>query len=204
MQLIEVFIAALVQTYTKWTGVPVLFLMLTDHGRSIFPELDVSRTVGVFAQSKWLFLDLRKCSGVKEILQETKRQIHATPNRGFDLEFAYYHMQDTEQVRQINDLLIKYQIQLNFISSLPRSLKNSSELEDKRIFRLTDGNVAVPEIEGTYTSKRLPLYCHSTVLPNEVRLSWKYDESAYQQSTIEKLAQYYIESLQEFARASYQ
>jgi hypothetical protein len=204
MQLLEVFIAAFVQAYGRWTGVPILFLMLTDHGRAIFPALDVSRTVGVFAMSRWLFIDLRKCSSTREILLETKRQIREAPNRGFDLEMAFYHLEDIERVRDIYELFIQYQLQFNFISSSSGSLNTSTTPGDERMLRRAQNDVTPPEIAGTYTDKKPPLYCGCNMFHNEVRFLWKYDKKVYPQAIIEKIAQYHIESLQEFARASHQ
>ena len=72
------------------------------------------------------------------------------------------------------------------------------------MLRRVQDDVTPPEIEGTYTDKMLPLYCGGTIFHDEVRFVWKYDKKVYPQAIVEKLAQYYMESLQEFAKAIHQ
>ena len=199
LQLVEVLLAALVRAYAKWTGMPVLFLMLTDHGRLAFPTLKVLRTVGDFARIRWIFLDLSECQSLQEMLLETKRQMNALPNRGLDLDFAF-HCEDAEVTKQVAHIRMQHQIHFNFISSLPSYLQKAGTTEDSRGLQLANSNIGPPELENSYPQKRFPLFCHGNILPEGFRVSWKYDESVYQQTTVEKLALYYIESLQEFAR----
>jgi hypothetical protein len=194
LQLIEVLLTALVEAFNQWTGLPILYIMLTDSGRFLFPSLDVSRTVGPFSLSRWYFLDLRGCSQREDRLVATRQQMRSTPNKGFDLELAYNYIEDADIQEQLKHFL-HFQIRFNFLSV---GFNSMHLIQRDRFFCRASGNVQAPM--DTHLRKHFELDCLGVLLPEGFYLKWSFDEKVYRYQTIEKLAQYYIASLQAFAR----
>src|SRR5205085_11680453 len=68
-QINEVLLAALAQTFARWTGRRRTLIDLESHGREdIFDSLDLSRTVGWFTAIYPVLLDLGRASEPKEIV----------------------------------------------------------------------------------------------------------------------------------------
>ncbi|HKV10346.1 MAG TPA: amino acid adenylation domain-containing protein, partial [Thermoanaerobaculia bacterium] len=80
----DVLLAALASGLCDWTGSPVLLVDLEGHGREeIFPDVDLSRTVGWFTTLYPVVLDLREASGPGACLKAVKEQLRRVPRGGF-------------------------------------------------------------------------------------------------------------------------
>ncbi|MFF3671273.1 amino acid adenylation domain-containing protein [Microtetraspora malaysiensis] len=82
-EIIEVLLAALARTVSDWTGRTDLVLGMEGHGREeIFPDVDLSRTVGWFTTYFPLGLRLPRDGGWGDLLKAVKEQVRAVPRRG--------------------------------------------------------------------------------------------------------------------------
>jgi hypothetical protein len=203
---VEGLLAALVHAFARWTGVPILFFMLTDNGRFIFPQIDITRTVGPFACTRWFLLDLSDCFLPEDMLLRTKQQMLSLPNRGFDLEFAYNYIEDVK-IQELFHFIFKCQVHFNFQSI---GFPGMPGAKNEQILRPIAGNVhansadkdtreSEPESSDAPPSRDFKISCTGTLLQNAFYFTWRYDANVYLPATIEKIAQYYKESLQEFA-----
>ncbi len=79
----DVLLAALVDALSSWTGAPAVLVDREGHGRSLLPELDVSRTVGWFTSISPLLLerpeDARTPGG---LLRSVIDQVRSHPDVG--------------------------------------------------------------------------------------------------------------------------
>jgi non-ribosomal peptide synthase protein (TIGR01720 family) len=79
----ESLLAALALALSRWSGAAVLLVDAEGHGREeIFPDVDLSRTVGWFTTIYPLVLDLRQATGAGGALQAVKEQVRRIPNGG--------------------------------------------------------------------------------------------------------------------------
>jgi amino acid adenylation domain-containing protein/non-ribosomal peptide synthase protein (TIGR01720 family) len=79
----NVLLTALARALAPWTGDGRLLVDLEGHGREeIFPDVDLSRTVGWFTTVHPVLLDLRGHDGPGEALRAVKEQLRAVPGRG--------------------------------------------------------------------------------------------------------------------------
>ncbi|HVR96911.1 MAG TPA: amino acid adenylation domain-containing protein, partial [Thermoanaerobaculia bacterium] len=82
-QVNDALLSALARAFQSWTGSPVLLLDLEGHGREeIFPDVDLSRTVGWFTSVFPVLLDLRDAAGPGEALKAVKEHLRRIPNGG--------------------------------------------------------------------------------------------------------------------------
>ncbi|HVR97729.1 MAG TPA: amino acid adenylation domain-containing protein, partial [Thermoanaerobaculia bacterium] len=82
-QINDALLSALARACQSWTGSPVLLLDLEGHGREeIFPDVDLSRTVGWFTSVFPVLLDLRDAAGPGEALKAVKEHLRRIPNGG--------------------------------------------------------------------------------------------------------------------------
>jgi amino acid adenylation domain-containing protein/non-ribosomal peptide synthase protein (TIGR01720 family) len=82
-QVNDVLLAGLGRVLGRWTGRERVLVDLEGHGREdLFPELDLSRTVGWFTTMFPLALDLPTGDDTGGLLKSVKEQLRAVPGRG--------------------------------------------------------------------------------------------------------------------------
>ncbi|MDZ7269872.1 MAG: amino acid adenylation domain-containing protein [candidate division KSB1 bacterium] len=94
----EVLLTALAAALAEWTGMPRVRLDLEGHGREdLFPDLEVSRTVGWFTTIYPVVLDLTATATTVEALSAVRDQLRRIPLRGFHYGLLRYLCADDEQ-----------------------------------------------------------------------------------------------------------
>ncbi|HYG62000.1 MAG TPA: FkbM family methyltransferase, partial [Thermoanaerobaculia bacterium] len=82
-QINDALLTALVEAIAPWTGNRRLLLELEGHGREdVFPDLDVSRTVGWFTSAFPVLLELPEAAGSGAALKAVKEQLRSQPGTG--------------------------------------------------------------------------------------------------------------------------
>jgi amino acid adenylation domain-containing protein/non-ribosomal peptide synthase protein (TIGR01720 family) len=101
----EALLAALALTIARWTGERLVLVDLESHGREdLFPDVDLSRTVGWFATIKPVLFDLRESLEPGAVLKAVKEQLRRVPNRGIGyglLRYADVGSEAAERLRQM-------------------------------------------------------------------------------------------------------
>ncbi len=81
----DIIIASGAMALMMWTGGNKAHIALCHYGRNhIFPDIDITRTVGFFSYQFPLFLDLEGCNTPNEILWTVKKQIDNIPYEGLN------------------------------------------------------------------------------------------------------------------------
>jgi len=87
----DVLLTALAQTLGRWTGLKRVTIDLEGHGREdLFPELDVSRTVGWFTSVFPVTLEVAPSESSGEALKTVKEQLRRIPGRGIGYGIVRY------------------------------------------------------------------------------------------------------------------
>ena len=185
-QIDDVLLTALVQTFNQWTQGNSLLVDLEGHGReAIAPHLDLSRTVGWFTTIFPVLLTLDGISQPGEALKAVKEQLRNVPQRGIGYGVLRYLSQDTSTRTQLE--IPQAQVRFNYLGQFDQVLPESS------LFKLVDRQ---PEASRSPQGNRHYLLDVSgLVLGGQLQLEWTYSDRIHQRTTIERLANKYIETL---------
>ncbi len=186
-QINDVLLTALVQTFIQWTGGHSLFVDLEGHGReSISNNINLTRTVGWFTSIFPVLLTLDKISQPTEALQTIKEQLQSIPNRGIGYGVLRYLSENSLAIAQLQSLP-QAEVRFNYLSQLDQMLPESSLFKH---VKQTVGNSR--SLRG---NRRYLIDINGFVLGGKLQLEWTYSEQIHQRSTIEKLAQGFLEGL---------
>lgn len=186
-QINDVLLTALVQAFAQWTGKSSLLVDLEGHGREeLFENVDVSRTVGWFTSIFSVHLSLENASQPGKSLMAIKEQLRAIPNRGISYGLLHYLSRDQEITKQLS-LLPKAEVIFNYLGQFDQVLPESS------LFSLAQESIGPSH---SLRSKRTHLLeINSGISQGRLQMSWTYSEKLHRQTTVEVLAQGFIEAL---------
>jgi amino acid adenylation domain-containing protein/non-ribosomal peptide synthase protein (TIGR01720 family) len=186
-QINDVLLTALVQTFAEWTQEYSLLLDLEGHGReAINKDIDVSRTVGWFTTIFPVLLTLEEILEPGEALKAIKEQLRSVPNRGIGYGVLRYLSEDAQVTQQLQTLP-QAEVRFNYLGQFDQVLPESS------LFKLvypTPG--ASRSLQG---NRRYLLDINGFVFGGQLQLEWTYSEQIHQRTTIERLAQGFVEAL---------
>ncbi len=183
----EVLLTALVLSFSQWTGERSLLVELEGHGREdLFPDVDLSRTVGWFTSLFPTRLELENPGEPEAALLSIKNQLRRIPDRGIGFGLLYHLCPDKRISQQIRELP-QAQVNFNYHGQLDRGSPST-------LF------TSVPENKGPERDlngiRMCPLYIAANVTRGRLRMRWSYSTNLYQQKTIATLAQGFVENLQ--------
>ncbi|RCJ42320.1 non-ribosomal peptide synthetase [Nostoc minutum NIES-26] len=190
-QINDVLITALAQAFAQWTGDRSVLVALESYGREdIFPDVELSRTVGWFTSLFPILLNLEKASHPGEALKAIKEQLRSIPNRGIGYGVRRYLSEKTEN----GELLPKQpqpEVLFNYLGQLDRTFSKLS------LFKL------IPKLSGLASSpqnqRSVLLEINGFVINGQLQFDLTYSEKIHQRSSIERLAQEFVKALQAIA-----
>ncbi|RMF26125.1 MAG: non-ribosomal peptide synthetase, partial [Chloroflexi bacterium] len=183
----DALLTALAQAVARWTGSPTLLVALEGHGREdLFDDVDLSRTVGWFTTLYPVRLDLTGIYDPGEALKAVKEQLRRVPRRGIGYGLLRYLSQDRETVERLRALPTP-EISFNYLGQLDQAVPEGSPFGP------------APESGGPAHSPRGKrshlLEINGVIAGGRLQLEWTYSENLHHRSTIERLAQDFIEAL---------
>ncbi|MBW4417615.1 MAG: amino acid adenylation domain-containing protein [Myxacorys californica WJT36-NPBG1] len=186
-QINEVLLTALVQAVAPWTGSPTLLIDLEGHGREeIFADVDLSRTIGWFTTQFPVCLHLEETATLGQALNAVKEQLRSLPNRGIGYGILRYLSGDRQIVEQLQALPTA-DISFNYLGQFDQVLLEG------RLFRLSQASSGLAFSPKGHRSHLLEI--NGFVSGEQLRLNWTYSEALHQRSTVEGLAQRFIDAL---------
>ncbi|MEH2216142.1 MAG: amino acid adenylation domain-containing protein [Nostoc sp.] len=186
-QINDILLTALVQAFSQWTGNNSLLLALEGHGREeIFDDVDFSRTLGWLTSIFPVLLDLGKTSDPVESLKVVKEQLRGIPNKGMGYGVLRYLSHDTTRVEALRSLP-QAEVVFNYLGQFDQTFSDSS------IFRISQKSQGQTRSSGNHETYLLNI--NALVIDNQLRVNWAYSEKIHRRSTIERLAQEFLEAL---------
>jgi non-ribosomal peptide synthase protein (TIGR01720 family) len=183
----DVLLAALAVSFRSWTGASSLLIDLEGHGRETIGEaLDLSRTVGWFTTLFPVLLDLEATGGSFAVLKAAKEQLRAIPGGGIGYGLLRYVTEDQEIAKRLRDLP---QPEVSFVY-LGRFDPSSPDLGTFRTAEESSGPWRSPG-----GRRRHLLEISARVTGGQLHVSWTYSENLHRRSTIEILAESFMEVL---------
>lgn len=187
----EVLLAALAKTLSDWTGQTALSVDVEGHGREdLFPDIDLSRTVGWCTSLFPVTLDIPPACPAGACIKTIKEQWRTIPQRGIGHGLLRYANNSTSD-------------------SMRRSLHFASEVSFNYLgqFEQTEekGSLWTIETESLGCerdpSNRQPYEFDITamVVEGRLRIAWTYSCARFRQTTIDHLAQTFLQAIQELS-----
>ncbi|MEH1817514.1 MAG: amino acid adenylation domain-containing protein [Nostoc sp.] len=185
-QINDVLLTALVQTFTRWTGSHSLLIDLEGHGREdLFEDVDLSRTVGWFTSIFPVLLKLEDRNDPGEVIKSVKEQLRRIPNRGIDYGiWRYLSSDESDRLKAFP----KAELSFNYLGQFDQTqLANLGW----KYAQESSGSIHSPKGQRSHL-----LTVNGLVVEGRLKLEWQYSEYFHSWSTVEKLANQYIEALE--------
>ncbi|MEE6259636.1 amino acid adenylation domain-containing protein [Plantactinospora sonchi] len=194
----EVFYAALATAVSGWTGGNRVLLDLEGHGREeIFPDVDLSRTVGWFTSLYPVSLWLPASGGPEAALRAVRDQLRAVPDRGVGYGLLRHLSPDTDLAATLAELP-EPRILVNYTGHRAVGSQTGPAGPD-------GGRPSAPQF--TLPARRLvsaqdpdrprthPLQVTAGVHDHMLTVHWTYPGRRYDEATVRRVAERTIEAL---------
>ena len=187
----DVLLTALLQTLQDLTGDASWLIDMELHGRDR-DEIDVSRTIGWFTRFFPVALQANETE-IGALLKSVKEQIRSIPDNGQSYGVLRYLSANSSANNSANsDLanLPQADLLFNYLGQLPQALATSAKLCNLLPYAKS-GHARSPLNQRSHL-----LEINVIIIEGELKTNWSYSDALYHPSTIENLAQTYIQKLQ--------
>jgi amino acid adenylation domain-containing protein/non-ribosomal peptide synthase protein (TIGR01720 family) len=190
-QVNDVLLAALARTLAAWTGDGRVLVALEGHGREeLFPDVDLSRTVGWFTTVHPVLLDVRGAAGEGEALKAVKEQLRAVPGRGIGYG-ALRRLAADPEVRARLERLPQAEVSLNYLGQADSGPAPAPGAE-----AVPDGGMESRGPDFDPGTVRMHLLEVSAVVEDgRLRVEWTYGSAFHRAETVERLADRFLAEL---------
>ncbi|WNG58277.1 amino acid adenylation domain-containing protein [Archangium gephyra] len=183
----EVLLAALVESFRRWTGVPCLQVDLEGHGREdVLEGVDLSRTVGWFTSLYPVLLEAGDGQTPESGLRAVKETLRRIPRRGLGFGVLRYLSKDEALAARLRALPAA-EVSFNYLGQLDHVLPPGSPLA------LTSESVGPTQDPGDRRAHRIGV--NALVSGGRLQISWAYGERLYRKETLESLARGFLDAL---------
>ncbi len=180
-QVNDLLLAALAQTFQRWTGQGHLLVDLEGHGREPFvPGTDLARTVGWFTNIYPILLRLPEGSN-GDIVKGIKEQLRAVPSGGVGYGLLRYLSQHPGAVRLQQPS--SPQVCFNYLGQLDRGTAGQS------LFELAAGPTG--REHGPSNVMRYEFNINADITDGCLTVNWTYSRARIDRSTMDRLAASY-------------
>ncbi|SEL41109.1 non-ribosomal peptide synthetase [Paenibacillus sp. OK003] len=184
----DLLLNALGMSIHQWTGMDKVLVNLEGHGREqILPDLDITRTVGWFTSQYPVVLDMRASSNMSLLIKTNKEMIRQIPKRGIGygiLRYLSAHQQEAP-------FTLNPEISFNYLGQFDQDLQNS-------------GMQISPYPGGATASenhrRNVLIDMNALIMEGKLSLSIKYNRTQYRKDTMERVAKYFRDHLQEIIK----
>ena len=188
-QINDVLLTALAQAFAEWTGDRRLLLQLEGHGREpLFPDVDLSRTVGWFTTRFPVLLELAEDPGAGpgEDLKAIKEQLRRIPQHGIGFELLRY-LSDAPDVAEKLRAAAVPQVTFNYLGQFDQVLAADS--------LLLPATEPCGPVRSPGDRRDAPIEVGGAVLRGRLRLTWTYGGERYRDETIREVADAFLRRL---------
>jgi amino acid adenylation domain-containing protein/non-ribosomal peptide synthase protein (TIGR01720 family) len=183
----DLLLAALARTLGEWTGERRALVHLEGHGREeLFPDVDLSRTVGWFTSLFPVLLDLRHAYGQAEELKTVKEQLRAVPANGIGYGLLRYLSPD-EELRRALRALPAPEISFNYLGQFDGTFSDSA------LFSLARESAGPPHAPGARRAHLLDVT--AAVEDGVLQARWSYSPDVHRPETVDALAARWLAAL---------
>lgn len=191
-QINDLLLTSLVLAIGNWTGHYQLHLDLEGHGRQdLFPDLDVSRTVGWFTTLYPISFSLDTPNDLGNAIQQVKATLRQLLHQGLGFGLLRYLCPDVQIQKQLQTLP-PAQVRFNYLGQTDPLLAETNTLTAAPFS---------PGLSHAKSSRRMYLLDISGVIQSgQLILHWRYSDQLYRSNTIKLLAKEYLQQLETLIR----
>jgi amino acid adenylation domain-containing protein/non-ribosomal peptide synthase protein (TIGR01720 family) len=183
----EVVVAALGQALLLWTEDRRVLIDVERHGREdLGGDLNLSRTVGWFANIAPALLDLPRGAPREEALQAAQEQLRAIPNRGIGYGLLRY-LGDEEARSQLREQP-QAEVFFNYLGQRGSVRRKSSGRAAPR--------PKVGPLHGPRESRRYPIEINVVIEEGQLQMRWSYSANLHERASIDWLTNEFVAALQ--------
>jgi amino acid adenylation domain-containing protein/non-ribosomal peptide synthase protein (TIGR01720 family) len=183
----EILLAALVQTFVKWTKRDSFLVNLESHGRELIDDrVDLTRTVGWFTSIYPVWIHLGRAKRLEQVLARVKEQLRQIPTNGLGYGVLRY-LADSETIKQMRKLP-EAKVSFNYLGQFDQ---------------LVDGSICFDQLVQFYgpseeqESMRPHIIDVAALIRNgRLQMIWTYDQAYHRSITIRNLANDYVHWIQ--------
>jgi non-ribosomal peptide synthase protein (TIGR01720 family) len=187
----DLLLAALALGIREWSGASSLLFDLESHGRAeLFPDVDLSRTVGWFTSLYPVHLSLAGTpttvepgplqeAAAGEVIKSVKEQLRRVPDRGLGYGLLRYLRGDTELEAQLQ-AGPQAQVSFNYLGQLDQALPPGAPF---RMAQESPGPLHDPS-----AARRYLIDVTASVIEGQLRIAWTYSQERHRQETIAGIA----------------
>ncbi|MFM6112895.1 MAG: amino acid adenylation domain-containing protein, partial [Sphaerospermopsis kisseleviana] len=188
-QINDVLLTALALVLSKWTNSKNVLFNLEGHGREdIVDSVDLSRTIGWFTTIFPVVVELPTTENLGETLKTVKEQLRAIPNKGIGYGLLRYLSQDPEIASQLKTLP-QAEISFNYLGQFDQQINTTSWMQP--------ASESAGRMHGLQNNRPHLLDINSMIVEKQLQIEWTYSTNFHQAATIEKLAQEFVNTLQD-------
>ncbi|GAB1538394.1 hypothetical protein NUACC21_10540 [Scytonema sp. NUACC21] len=185
-QINDVLLTALAQVLARWTQSTHVLFNLEGHGREeILENVNISRTVGWFTTIFPVVLH-HTSDHPGETLKSIKEQLRRIPHQGISYGWLRYLLDDPETTAQLTAQK-PAQVVFNHLGQFDSVLQTSA------IFKLASESTGPGRSPLNHRSHLLEI--NSIIFDSQLRVDWIYSQNLHHSSTIEQIAQEFLQAL---------
>jgi non-ribosomal peptide synthase protein (TIGR01720 family) len=206
VQVQDVLLTALVQGMERWTADRSLLLTLQGHGREeVFAGFNPSRTVGNLACSYPVLLELQDAVGSRQAVRTIREQLQRVPNGGIGYGLLRYLRNDPTVQKQLQTLS-EPQVIFHYIDHTVTQ-RATAPVQGRQGQRRPQGRqqnagtpLATNQRYGPTMSREGPrpalLEIQANASSGRLRVQWTWSSNLHDRSTIETVAQGFLQALE--------
>ena len=186
-QISDALLTALGQACARWTGERAVLFDLEGHGReALFDDVDLSRTVGWFTTIYPVVLEFEGGNDAGAALKSVKEQLRRIPHGGISYGLLRYLHGDASVVEKL-DALPQAEMSFNYLGRFDHMTGKAA------MFSGASENSGA--LRNQHTKRRYKIEINGNVIGGALHVDWAFSEKIHRRSTIEKVAESFIEDL---------
>nr|AEU11003.1 NpnC [Nostoc sp. 152] len=188
-QINDVLLTALVVVLSRWTNSNSVLFNLEGHGREdVVDGVDLSRTVGWFTTIFPVVVELELTDDLGSVLKSVKEQLRGIPNKGIGYGLLRYLNGDAEVLAQL-DRIGASEVSFNYLGQFAQVLNTSSLMQ-----LAGESSGQSQSLQGR---RSCLLDVNAIITDERLYVDWAYSSYVHQRSTIESVAEDFIETLRD-------
>jgi amino acid adenylation domain-containing protein/non-ribosomal peptide synthase protein (TIGR01720 family) len=190
----ELLLTALAGSLSKSAAINELLVDIEAPGREeVFPDVNLSRTVGAFATTVPVLLQKLHLEDLGKTLQSVKEQVRRIPRHGIGYGLLRHQTKDLSLSSKLRSMP-QAQIRFSYLGHLDPQTRPNDVFE-----QLTE---RVPHTRDPRTGRGYLFEVRTYITDGKLRITWVYSNALHRSATVDKLIEGFVDTLQKLITLS--